>query len=263
MEQWPGAIVSSIGAFMTHDHAVLAIVSRRAPTTYADVIERLRALDGALPPTDGLRWFNRLYRIMTEAVSARAASSSSVFKDPAYLQHLDCKFAELYFGALRTFLTTPAATPRAWEPLFLVRHRADLAPLQFALAGVNAHINRDLCVALTAAFRDHGGDTSPAGPRHADYQVIDAILADVHAEVKLWLITGALAEVDRAFGRHDDVAQTWSLARAREGAWINGQVRWHLRTSSFLEAAHLQSLDRMVGLTGRGLLQPLPGAPLG
>jgi hypothetical protein len=246
---------------MTHDHAVLAIVSRPAPTTYAEVIARLRALDGTLPPTDGLRWFNRLYCAMTEAVSASAAGFA--FNDPAYLQDLDCKFAELYFRALRSFLTSPPTTPRAWEPLFLVRDRADIAPLQFALAGVNAHINRDLCVALAAAFRDQGGDTSPLGPRHTDYQVIDAILAQVHAEVKIWLITGALAEADRVFGPHDDAVHTWSLARAREGAWINGQVRWALRISPFLETAHLQSLDRMVGLAGQGLLRPLPPGLLG
>jgi hypothetical protein len=115
-------------------------------------------------------------------------------------------------------------------------------------------------VALTTAFADRGGDTGPTGPRHADYLVINDVLIDVEQRVKGWLITGALAEVDGAFGRYDDLLATWSVARAREGAWINGQLRWHLRAAPFLEDAHLESLDRIVGLAGRGLLRPLPGS---
>jgi len=239
---------------MIHDSAVLTIVSAPPPTSYAEVIARLGALDQTLPPSDGLRWFNRLYAAMTAAV---AKNATSAFHDPAYLEDLDCRFADLYFRAIRLFLVDPSTAPRAWKPLFVCRERRDLAPLQFALAGVNAHINRDLCVAVTAAFRDRGGDTSAGGSRHADYQVINQILAQVQGQVKDWLVTGALAEVDRAFGSCDDLLETWSLARARDTAWINGQVRWNLRLSSFLQDAHLESLDRMVGLAGRGFLRPL------
>ena len=239
---------------MLHDSAILAIVSAPPPATYAEVMGRLRALDQTLPPGDGLRWFNRLYTAMTSAVAAKAASG---LHDPAYLEDLDCRFADLYFRAIRLFLADPVGTPRAWRPLFAARERRDLAPLQFALAGVNAHINRDLCVALTAAFRDRGGDTSIGGPRHADYQLVNHILAQVQADVKDWLLTGALAEVDRAFGSCDDLLEIWSLARARDAAWVNGQVRWNLRLSSVLQDAHLESLDRMVGLAGQGFLRPL------
>ena len=64
--------------------------------------------------------------------------------------------------------------------------------------------------------------------------------------------------VDRVFGRYDDLLEIWSLARAREAAWINGQLRWQLRVIPFLADDHLQSLDRITELAGRGLLRPLP-----
>jgi hypothetical protein len=240
---------------MHHDAALLAIVSGARFTSYAEVMGHLTALDRVLPPGDGLRWFNRLYLAMTEAVIGNAAAGT--FRDPAFLERLDCQFCELYFSALRSCLEG-ADAPRAWQPLFNARHRLDIAPLQFALAGVNAHINRDLCVALTGTFTSLGGETSPTGLRHDDFQRVDKVLAEVQERVKAWLITGALAEVDRVFGRYDDLLETWSLARAREGAWINGQLRWHVRAVPFLTVQHLASLDRITGLAGRGLLRPLP-----
>jgi uncharacterized protein DUF5995 len=246
----------STGTPMLHDPAILQIVSGLPPTTYPDVVGRLTALDQVLPPTDGLRWFNRLYAEMTKAVIARAPGGG--FSDPVFLEDLDCRFCGLYFSALRSFLAGAPMVAHAWQPLFEGRERTDVAPLQFALVGVNAHINRDLCVALTEAFSDLGGDTSPTGPRHDDFVVIDAVLAEVHERVKEWLITGALLEVDRVFGRHDDLLEIWSLARAREAAWINGQLRWRLRMIPFLADDHLQSLDRITELAGRGLLRPLP-----
>ena len=36
--------------------------------TIDEVIARLKALDQALPPSDGVRWFNRLYLDVTLAV---------------------------------------------------------------------------------------------------------------------------------------------------------------------------------------------------
>jgi hypothetical protein len=173
------------------------------------------------------------------------------------VEALDCQFSELYFQALRQLLGGPGPGPGAWRPLFAARQRLDLAPLQFALAGVNAHINRDLCVALASCFALLGGGPETEG-RHADFLVVNAVLEDVQAEVKQWLITGALAHLDRLFGSCDDLWASWSLTRARDTSWINGQLRHHLRNSSFLSGQHLHSLDRLVGLAGRGLLRTLP-----
>jgi len=45
-------------------------------------------------------------------------------------------------------------------------------------------------------------------------------------------------------------------SRARDAAWTNGMALWHLRDEPDLAAQFLLTLDRMVGLAGRGLLEP-------
>ncbi|HKU40732.1 MAG TPA: DUF5995 family protein, partial [Polyangiales bacterium] len=131
--------------------SLLEIVSAPRCRSYADVLERLSAINAALPAADGLRWFNTLYTDMTGAVAARAQANG--FLDPSFLEALDCNFAELYFAALASFLRDEDSVPAAWRPLFERRFARDLAPVQFALAGVNAHINRDLPVALVTTFQ--------------------------------------------------------------------------------------------------------------
>ena len=63
-------------------------------------------------------------------------------------------------------IATPADTPSAWVPLFAQRSRRGVAPLQFALAGMNAHINRDLPVALVTTCRELGLDLRDGSREH-------------------------------------------------------------------------------------------------
>jgi hypothetical protein len=75
-------------------------------------------------------------------------------------------------------------------------------------------------------------------------------------QVKEWLVTGALEEVDEAFGDVDDAIAMWSLQRARQAAWTSGEVLWALRDNERLTVAYVSVMDRMTGLAGRGLLLP-------
>jgi hypothetical protein len=56
--------------------------------------------------------------------------------------------------------------------------------------------------------------------------------------------------------RIDDIVAMWNIERARDAAWTNAEALWALRDSPELSANYLLALDRMVGLTGRGLLVP-------
>ena len=47
---------------------------------------------------------------------------------------------------------------------------------------------------------------------------------------------------------------TWSVAAARQAAWTNGEVLWHLRSVGPIERTYLTTLDRSVGFASRGLL---------
>jgi hypothetical protein len=192
--------------------------------------------------------FARLYREVTEGVAARLAAQT--FHEPAFLARLDVLFANLFFAA---FDAAPERRPRAWAPLFAARSQRRIAPLQFALAGMNAHINRDLPVALVATWTELG--RKPA--QHTDYTLVDSVLAAVEAQIKASFLTGRLRLIDRLLlraGRVDDVVAMWNVTAAREAAWTNGETLWSLRDNPSLSAAFVRSLDRSVGLAGRGLL---------
>src|SRR5205823_3635296 len=123
-----------------------------SPADVAAVIARMQAIDASLPANDGVAWFNRLYLRVTEAVQAELARTT--FADAAFLARVDVAFANLYFAALED----TKAAPRAWQPLLTCRRKRGIAPLQFAFAGMNAHINYDLPLALGTVARERGVD---------------------------------------------------------------------------------------------------------
>jgi hypothetical protein len=227
------------------------------PSHIADVIRRLRAIEASGSRSDGVACFARLYREVTEGVGTELTRQG--FADSRFLETLDVHFADLFFSALETYDRDPAVTPSAWVPLFAERSRRGIAPLQFALAGMNAHINRDLPVALMTTCRELGLELVEGSRQHADFERVDALLAQVEARVKSQYVTGWLAWVDRLvhrFRRIDDVVAMWDVGRARDAAWTNGQALWALRDEPPLANDYLLALDRMVGLASRGLLVP-------
>lgn len=235
---------------------LLEAVSGSPSESYARVLAKLDAIELALGARDGLRWFTRLYRAMTDAVAKSAQRGA--FKDAAFLQLLDCTFAELFFSATAARIRKPRSEPRAWTPLFDARANPRGSPLQLALAGVNAHINRDLPVALVTAFKRAGGDPERDTARHADYLTVNRILHEVHAQAKAFLFSGIAADVDALLGQADDVFELWSIDRARDAAWVAGEVQWHLRAVPFLADQHLATLDQLVGCAGLNMLRPVP-----
>ena len=222
--------------------------------TIEDVVAAMRAIEAALPENDGVRWFNVLYRRVTEAVQADPA----LWADWPFLQRFDVAFAKLYFDAIVRWESDPARAPKAWRPLFRARGDDQLLPLQFALAGMNAHINNDLVIALYRIARSEQQYPSRDGERYQDFQRVNDVLERVEVELQPVLSTGVIAAIDGALGDLDTILAMWKVRHARDTAWTNGEVVWHLRTAPHLRSDYLARLDRMVGFAGRGLLAPLP-----
>jgi hypothetical protein len=235
------------------------VLSRRedAAVVIADVIERLRTIEGSAPASDGVACFARLYLAVTEGVGADLMGRG--FADARFLETLDVHFASLFFAALESYGTDSASAPSAWVPLFAQRSRRGIAPLQFALAGMNAHINRDLPVALVTTSRELGLDLRERSPEHSDFERVNALLVEVEKRVKSAYLTGWLAWADRIvhrLRRIDDVVAMWDVNRARDAAWTNAQALWALDDQPPLANDYLLALDRMVGFASRGLLVP-------
>ena len=223
--------------------------------TLEQAVALMVRLDAEFRPGDGVRYFNALYLEVTREVVRRV--SAGELEDPRFLEHLAVLFSNAYFRAVDDFAQGPASGgSRAWAPLFAARFDKRVAPIQFALAGMNAHINydlpigvRDTCLALGIALED-------GTPQHRDYVRLNAILEDVQARVKPALTPGLLGVLDRAFGRLDDVVAGFSVARARDAAWIHAKALWLMREDRELSSSYLIALDRMVGFAGRGLVAP-------
>jgi len=227
------------------------------PETVAEVVARMEALASPLPRADGVACFTRLYLAVTQGVEAHLGGSA--FEDPRFLTRLDVTFANLFFDAVDANARAPETTPRAWLPLFQARSQRGIAPLQFALAGMNAHINRDLPVALVSTCNELGLGLEEGSPQHHDFETVNTLLASTEEKVKRQYVTGWLRRLDRLvhrFDRIDDVIAMWDVGRARDAAWTNGEALWAIRDDAALSQDYLDTLDRMVGFAGRGLLVP-------
>jgi len=224
------------------------------PKTIDDVIARMRAIDAELPTRDGVAWFNKLYLRVTERV--KESSEQGAFQSPGFLERLDVVFADLYFRALEAGKADPDSAPRAWVPLFEARANSAIAPIQFALAGMNAHINYDLAVGLVDVSRALELELERGTPQHADFEQVDQLLEGVEDEVKHWFATGFLGELDHAFGRVDDVIAMWSVARARDQSWTTAEILSAIGDGP-LRDQFLLVHGRLVGAYGRGLLLPI------
>jgi hypothetical protein len=204
-----------------------------------------------------VRYFNNLYLEVTREVVARV--NAGALEDPAYLSRLAVFFSNAYFRAVEDFESarTPATgASQAWAPLFAARFDRRRAPIQFALAGMNAHINYDLPIGVRDTCREFEIAPEDDSPQHRDYVRLNEILASVQERVKPWLAGGLLGVIDRVFGRLDDVVAGFSVARARDAAWVHSKVLWSMRHDQALGSNYLRTLDRMVGFAGRGLLVP-------
>lgn len=224
----------------------------------ADVLARLAAIDAALPNGDGVKWFNRLYLEVTQKVESAVADSPEAA--PGFLAALDVIFAQRYLTALdaagggRLAATYPF---HAWKPLFEARHAEGIAPVQFALAGMNAHINHDLAIAVCATCSARRSEPNDDGPEHRDYESVNGLIVKVEKQMKAWMMTGLLKELDPEFGPVDDVVAVWNVERARDAAWVGAEVIWSLRSLPPLRESYEDTNDHAVGFAGRALLTPV------
>ena len=238
--------------------SLLPILARTPVQSIDEVIAIMQAIDHGLPDSDGVKWFNRLYLRVTTSVGR--AVGTRTFNDTPFMTRLDVVFANLYFSALAAGSVDVNRAPSAWRPLLSARNQPGIARIQFALAGMTAHINRDLPDGIVQSFLAMGGDPITADLREQDFNSINDILERVENEVKSEFAIGLVGAVDRLGGPVDDAVAMWKVRAARSAAWTNAQVLWGLRTLPRLRDRFFDRLDGLVGMTGRGLL--LPRAPV-
>ena len=237
-----------------YDATLLATI-QTAPQSVADVLQTLGTIETTCIDGDGLKWFNWLYLQVTQAVEAQVAGGG--FTDPAWLAQLDVQFANLYFSALKSSLSGQA-TSTCWQVLFDSRNQGAIARIQFALAGINAHINHDLPEAIVSTCQVTGTTPDRGGTHYNDYTALNSTLDSLIESAKTTLNVRLLGEELPPISHLQDTIAAWSVSAARESAWQNAGHLWQLRTVPLFASSFMSVLDGFTTVIGKALLVPVP-----
>ena len=224
------------------------------PTTVAGVIARLREIDAALAADDGVAVFNRMYLTVTERIAeiiAEPAGGRDQVPRPRAMADLDVRFANLWLAAYDADAARRSVPP-AWRPLFEARGGGRL-PMQYAIAGMNSHIEHDLPIAVVDTCRARGLAPADLQP---DYEAVNEVLAQVEAPIRRSFLDAVGREVDDQVGPVVHLLSTWNIDKARDLSWVTAETIWALRRTSVLRDRFLDGLGHTVGMTSRALLTP-------
>jgi hypothetical protein len=232
------------------DQPLYQLVSGAAPTTIDDVAKIMESIDQILPDRDGLKWFNRLYLMVTKEVDLDPPAGG--WKDAVWLPLLDVIFAGLYFRAVAGFLSGDSGVPNSWSAMLSARNATGIDRIQFALAGMNAHINHDLSLALLATDQQMNLEPDDDSPQHVDYEAVNGLLNTVMPSALQMLAAGVLGELAQDTGKIGRILAFWDICRARDLAW---EFANHLRGLDDGERqVALAAQDQMTGVLGRAIL---------
>ena len=231
------------------DQPLYDLLSAGDPATIAEVVARMQAIDALLPANDGVKWFNRLYLMVTQQVDLQPPGGA--WQSPLWLERLDVIFAGLYFTALRNSVAGQPV-PAAWDVLFQARYRNGVDRIQFAVAGMNAHINHDLALALVATDAALNVQPDLGSPEHADYAAINHLLDALMPAALEMLAVDTLGVLAQDTGKIGRVLAFWNICKAREVAWNFAN---HLRMLPVIgRDTALSAQDAMTGALGRAIL---------
>ncbi|AGS68325.1 DUF5995 family protein [Streptomyces collinus] len=221
-------------------------------TTPVDaVLARMRALDAGLPERDGVAVFNRVYLTVTGEVGRLL--DAGAFPDPGAATALDVRFAERYLSAVDA-AERGHRPPACWRPLFQFRRHPGVRPLQFALAGINAHIGHDLALAVVDACRELGCDP---GDLEDEFDRVGDLLCALEERIREDLMPGP--DLLQIADPVTHLLGSWSLDRARDATWAAARALWALRHCDDVAEEFTERLDAAVGFASRMLLTPCGG----
>lgn len=223
------------------------------PTTVDGVIDRLRTIQRALPARDGVAVFNRMYLDVTERVAV--AIDADDFADAAFMVELDVRFANRWLLAYDA-VVAGRKPPSAWKPLFEERGTVGVLPIQHALAGMNAHIEHDLPLAVVETCRVRGTNPGAAAVRQ-DYRRVNDVLAAVESGVRRSFLSAIGKRVDQEIGAVVHLVSAWNIDKARDLAWVNVETLWTVRELELLFGRYAAMLSHTVGMGSRILLTPV------
>lgn len=193
-----------------------------------------------------LGYFAALYRRVTRAI----ASELSSFRDPPLLESLDVVFAQRYFDAYETFLLGRRPS-RAWATAMAAATNPELIAMQHLVAGISAHINLDLGIAVAQIV-----PAERLQQMKPDFDRVNDVLAALMPRVQADLaeISPLIGRLDAAFGPVDSTIGSFSLRAARDWAWtVATTLAW---TPVEFREWQIRGFDRVAAALGTAVIQP-------
>lgn len=221
-------------------------------SSMSDALTQLTVIDACLEPTDGLSAFNRMYLTFAHAISDAVVSDQALLSP--FVADLELAFVNHYLAALRR-ASSGEPVPKCWALLWRHRAASDRVPVQFALAGMNAHINHDLVLALLETF-DKRRITPHDTQVQDEFTRFNALIGWLEPVARRDFHAALEAVLARPVDPVDGCVGLWSIAMAREFAWRDAAALWAVRLHEPLRARLLVQLDEAVTLASRCLLVP-------
>jgi hypothetical protein len=203
--------------------------------------------------------FLSCYKLMTQNIIA--AIESNDFEDVAWVNTLMENFAEYYFQALEAFESQPSKPPTAWRIAFQVAQKPQIHALQNLVLGVNAHINYDLVLALSAILSPEWQQLSVEGRkmRYRDHCHVNDVIYHTIDAVQDQIIDRYEPEfrlVDKILGPIDEWMTSLLIADWREEVWEHATKILDSTDKSdrdtILKHVEQTSIERARDILGRG-----------
>jgi Family of unknown function (DUF5995) len=233
--------------------AQLAAAAKVTPESIPGVLEVMHTIDETCSDLDGLKWFNWIYLQVTQAVENRVTAGG--FNDSEWLAELDVQFAALYFKSLYAAVTG-APHPGAWRAMFSRRDQTRVARIQFALAGMNAHINHDLPYAIDATCQATNIAPRHGTPQYIDYTAINTTLDALIDAAKKTLNVRLPGDPLPAVSHLEDVIAAWKISDFREVAWRDAEMLW--KDPAIAAAVLGGAIGGLTAFAGEALMAPVP-----
>ncbi len=196
--------------------------------------------------------FLTLYGIVSAEMRERLAQRA--FLDNEWVARYLVAFANLYRDALDDYdAGRMAEVPKSWRLCFDAAARGNGLVLQDMFLGVNAHVNNDLPLALTAVSIDPDREA-----RYRDHAAVNAVLASVteRATARIASVYApGVAMLDECAGQLDEMLSMFSLEVARESAW-EGSVALANARSGFERRLATTVIGSRAAVLARLLLAP-------
>jgi len=195
-------------------------------------------------------YFAALYHKVTCRVKEGIVAGE--FEDAARMEQLDVTFASRYITAYRQWQQKQPPTA-SWTLAFGIFSKSSKVVLQHLLAGMNAHINLDLGIAVVETAN---ALNQPLNLVHKDFNAINTILSSLTYEVINELNqVSPLLSLAGLHAQNNSILIQFALSNARDGAWCFAEDLFGRKDQDYLNL--ITKRDGDIHKLGTGIIGPV------